>query len=224
MSSRPLHDRQAELRQEREDARTRVAELDGEERKARRSLAAAQAPLLDYQRECEAQGVDPDPAEVARLEAPVQEAAARMAFEPVHGAGPGEAARLIGHDVYDTQARARLEGARERLRRAEDALLDFEREEWQGLLEELAPAASIAADEWLRAARELRDASRLLSTMTSTVMSLGARTGAFEGEDVPHSPMPLDALRVLDEAIRRGPVALVPLPVFLLDAVEEAAG
>ena len=34
MSSRPMHDRQAELRQEREDAHARVAELEAEDRKA----------------------------------------------------------------------------------------------------------------------------------------------------------------------------------------------
>lgn len=222
MSSGPLHDRQAELRAEREDARARVSELEAADRRARRSVDAARAPLLDYLRACEAEGSEPDPAEIARLEAPVREASSRMGFEPAYANDPETGTpRMVGVDPYDSQARARLEGARQRLEEAERLLLDFEQEEWVGLLEELAQEAGAAADEWLRAARELRDASRALSTITNTVMTLGTRTGAFPMEAVPGTPLPLDALRALDEAIGRGPVALVPLPVFLLDAAGE---
>lgn len=222
MSSGVLHEQQAALRGAVAEARARVSELEAEERRARRSLEAARAPVLEYLRACEAEGGEADPLEIARLEAPVREAAARASFEPVYAADPETGiAKFIGQDVFDAQARARLEGARDRLTRAEEDLASFERSEWPGLLEEIAPVASEAAAAWIVAARGLADAGARLAAVSHEVVGLGTRTDAFPLGEVPEAPFEPAVLHRLDELVRRGPVALTPLPLFLLEAAAE---
>lgn len=221
--SRPLHEERDRLVAERDAAKRRVGELEVEERRARRALAAARAGLEDYLRDCEADGITPDSVEVERLEAPARSVAHRMATETVTSSDPETGTpRVVGTDHYDPIVRAQLDGARTRVERAEGALAAFEREHWDGLLRELAPDARERVDEFVRAVGAFVDAQSRLHAIAHEVAGLGRRTGAFAVSEVqgsPVSPEVANDLAAVAVRVERDPGALLPFPRSLVEAL-----
>ncbi len=209
-----LNDRLRRLQADVGERRRRVTLLEGEERKARRAVRRASAGLEDYLRECEVNGVEPDPAREDELRRPIREAQSRVDWEPTTSP--------TGATVYeprDREAMARLTGAREGLERAERELEAFARGNDVALARERLPWRVKERDDLLDAAR------RFLAFEARWNDGVREETGAahLAGRAAPEfDDPPQSAMVELSRWVRRveaDPARALPLPAAAREAV-----
>jgi hypothetical protein len=197
-SKRPATEERDRLRQRVTDRRARVAELEAERSRARRSLDRALVPLRALYEQAGEAGRDPDPAVEAELLAAATAARATVSIRPSLSHG-----KISDIEIVDERVEYLLVGARRALESTEAELSAFEHDHAAELLAELLPTLIESRDRFVNALIELSAADADLAGRASMVAALGRRTGLFGVDALPRLPLSMDARQEMAQAARQ---------------------
>lgn len=188
-----------------EQAREKVTELEAENRKAQRAVAAKAAELSSYYAQIGAGERKPDPTEEARLRDGVTEAQADTVVSFSQPWQDESGTTTI--TTTNPKLEGMLAGARERVERLEGKLREFKAQRFDDLAAEISSQAGPARDAMNSALSTLAVAEEEWRRVSSLWKPLLA-TGRL-GDAMPDGP--LDGLRTMPgECPLPMPVALIP--------------